>query len=55
MALPVFAEYMQRVYADTLETGIYPIDFDIPNSVEEKLDCGEAIQGSDKEEFDEEF
>ena len=55
MALPVFAEYMKRVYADTLETGIYPIDFDIPNSVEEKIDCGEAIQGGDKYEFDEEF
>jgi penicillin-binding protein 1A len=55
MALPVFAEYMKRVYADTLETGIYPIDFDIPNSVKEKIDCGEAIQGGDKYEFDEEF
>ena len=55
MALPVFAEYMQRVYADTLETGIYPIDFDIPKSIDVKLDCGEVIQGGNNEEFEEEF
>tara|TARA_B110000967_G_scaffold133976_1_gene136823 strand:+ start:1559 stop:3814 length:2256 start_codon:yes stop_codon:yes gene_type:complete len=55
MALPVFAEYMQRVYADTLESGIYPIDFDIPKSVDLKLDCGEETNSFGTEEFDEEF
>ena len=55
MALPVFAEYMQRVYVDTLETGIYPTDFDIPRSTDEKLDCGEDIQGGQNDEFEEEF
>jgi len=55
MALPVFAEYMQRVYADTLESGIYPIDFDIPKSVDLKLDCGEATNSIGTDEFDEEF
>ena len=30
MALPIFAEYMKRVYADTANTGVFPIDFDIP-------------------------
>jgi len=55
MALPVFAEYMQRVYADTLESGIYPIDFDIPKSVDLKLDCGEATNSIGNDEFDEEF
>ncbi len=55
MALPVFAEYMQRVYADTLESGIYPIDFDIPKSVDLKLDCGEATNSFEAEEFNEEF
>jgi len=55
MALPVFAEYMQRVYADTLESGIYPIDFDIPKSVDLKLDCGEATNSFVTDEFDEEF
>ena len=55
MALPVFAEYMQRVYADTLESGIYPIDFDIPKSVDLKLDCGEATNSLGIDEFDEEF
>lgn len=55
MALPVFAEYMQRVYADTLESGIYPIDFDISKALDVRLDCGEAIQGENGEEFEEEF
>ena len=55
MALPVFAEYMQRVYADTLETGIYPIDFDIPKSADLKLDCGEAANSIGGDGFDEEF
>ena len=55
MALPVFAEYLQRVYADTNLTGIYPVDFDIPRSIDLKLDCGEAIQGKNNEEFEEEF
>jgi len=55
MALPVFAEYMQRVYTDTLESGIYPIDFDIPKSVDLKLDCGEATNSLGTDEFDEEF
>jgi penicillin-binding protein 1A len=55
MALPIFAKYMQRVYADTLKTGIHPIDFDIPKSVDLKLDCGEATHSIDGDEFDEEF
>ena len=55
MALPVFAEYMQRVYADTLISGISPIKFDIPRSTDEKLDCGEDIQGRQNDEFEEEF
>ncbi len=55
MALPVFAEYMQRVYADTLESGIYPINFDIPKSIDSRLDCGELIQGKNGEQFEEEF
>ena len=55
MALPVFAEYMQRVYMDTLESGIYPLDFDIAKSVYSKLDCGENIQGRNNKEYEEEF
>ncbi len=55
MALPVFAEYMKRVYADTLESGIYPIDFDIPKSVDLKIDCGESTNSIGNNEFDEEF
>ena len=52
MALPVFAEYMQRVYADTSETGIYPIAFDIPQSVNLRLDCGESTNNSDASEIE---
>ena len=55
MALPVYAEYLQKVYADTVLTAIYPIDFDIPKSIDVKLDCGEAIQESNNEGFEEEF
>ena len=51
MALPVFAEYMQRVYADTVNTGIYPIPFNIPRAIDVQLDCGEAIYGNTNEEF----
>ena len=52
MALPVFAEYMQRVYADTSETGIYPIDFDIPQLANLKLDCGEVTNNIDANEIE---
>lgn len=55
MALPVYAEYLQRVYADTALTAIYPMDFDVPKSIDVKLDCGEAIQEGNNEEFEEEF
>ncbi len=52
MALPVFAEYMQRVYADTLKTGIYPIDFDIPQLVNLKLDCKDEFKNIDVNEIE---
>ena len=39
MALPIFAEYMQRVYADTNITGVFPVDFQINTSVDQKLNC----------------
>ena len=38
-----------------INTGIYPINFDIPKSIDVKLDCGEAIQGGNNEELEEEF
>ncbi len=44
MALPIFAEYMQRVYADTLESGVYPTSFNIPKAVDVKMDCGELFE-----------
>jgi penicillin-binding protein 1A len=54
MALPVFAEYMQRVYADTLETKIKSEDvFDIPESVDLKLDCRETANSTGSDEFEE--
>ncbi len=54
-ALPVYAEYLQRVYADTVVSKIYPIDFNIPKSIDVKLDCGEAIQMNINNDFEEEF
>lgn len=56
MALPVWAEYMQRVYADTLELGIYPEEFDISKSIDVLLDCGERFQDlEENNNFEEEF
>ena len=52
MALPVFAEYMQRVYADTSITGVFPVDFDIPISIDNKLDCHNSFENKENNEFD---
>ena len=50
MALPIFAEYMQRVYADTLETGIKREDvFDVSKSADERMDCEEINHNIDAE------
>lgn len=49
MALPVFAEYMQRVYADTLIENMRPIPFDIPRSVDVKLECDESVISIEEE------
>ena len=49
MALPIFAEYMQRVYADTANSKIYPLDFDISRSVDVKLDCDDAVISIEEE------
>ena len=53
MALPIWAEYMQRVYADTISLGVYPKSFDIPQSVDVLLDCGGKDEGTF--EYEEEF
>ena len=53
VALPVFAEYMKRVYADTLESGIFPISFNIPKSVDVRMDCGELFE-TENNNFEEE-
>ena len=34
---------MQRVYADTANSSVHPIPFDISRSIDVKLDCDEAI------------
>ncbi len=52
MALPVFAEYMQRVYSDTVNTGFYPINFDIPKFVDVKLNCDNIDIEKSNNEFD---
>lgn len=43
MALPIFAEYMQSVYADSLNLGISTRDFDAPlQGFDFELDCDKA-------------
>jgi penicillin-binding protein 1A len=49
MALPIFAEYMQRVYADTANSKVYPLPFDISRSVDVKLDCDDAVISIEEE------
>ena len=49
MALPVFAEYMQRVYEDTLIENMQPISFDIPRSIDVKLECDESTISIEEE------
>jgi penicillin-binding protein 1A len=49
MALPIFAEYMQRVYADTMNSKVYPLPFDISRSVDVKLDCDDAVISIEEE------
>ena len=52
MALPVWAEYMKSVYADSLTLGISPKPFDIPQSVDVLLDCGSKDESIEEyEEF----
>tara|TARA_B100002003_G_scaffold249400_1_gene285638 strand:+ start:2968 stop:5226 length:2259 start_codon:yes stop_codon:yes gene_type:complete len=55
MALPIFAEYMKKVYADTLETGVYPIPFDIPKSIDVKMDCGELFNSKEIKNIEDEL
>ena len=52
MALPVFAEYKHRVYSDTVNTGFFPVDFDISASIDQKLDCNNSYQGEENDEFE---
>ena len=42
---------MQRVYADSLESGIYPIKFNIPKLVDVKMDCGELFETEENNNF----
>ena len=53
MALPIWAEYMNQVYADTSSLGIYPDKFDIPHSIDLLSDCGSNDDGM--VDFEEEF
>jgi len=60
MALPIWAIYMKKVYADT-ELNITKEDFEKPNGIEHKLDCSQVEDPKNKnkegiqEEEDEEF
>lgn len=52
-ALPIFAEYMKEVYADSLKTKIIPKKFNISKTIDLKLSCNEKIRN--KNYIEEEF
>ena len=55
-ALPIYAEYLKRVYQDTVQTKIYPVDFSVSKSTDIKIDCGEELQKKiNINNFEEEF
>ena len=49
MALPIFAEYMQRVYADTGNSNVHPLPFNISRSIDVKLDCDNSLRYNEEE------
>ena len=57
MALPVWAIYMQKVYADSVNTGIYKRDFTRPNfKIDVTFNCDSlrlSVDKPDKNKFDE--
>ena len=52
MALPIFAEYMNRVYADTINTGYYPEKFNISSSIDQQLNCVSVFDDNENNEFE---
>ena len=55
MALPIFAEYLTRVYKDKDISEINPIKFNIPKYIDVKMDCGEQVQTTEDIFLEEEF
>jgi penicillin-binding protein 1A len=51
MALPIFAEYMQRVYADTANSKVFPEKFNISRAIDLQLECDETNSLIQEEEF----
>tara|TARA_B100000780_G_scaffold84015_1_gene57464 strand:+ start:5567 stop:7810 length:2244 start_codon:yes stop_codon:yes gene_type:complete len=51
MALPIFAEYMQRVYSDTSVSKVFPEKFDISRTIDLSLECDESNTIFNEEEF----
>ena len=51
MALPIFAEYMQRVYSDTSVSKVFPEKFDISRTIDLSLECDESNINFNEEEF----
>ena len=49
MALPIFAEYMQRVYADTGNSNVHPLPFNISRTIDVKLDCDNSLRYNEEE------
>ena len=55
-ALPIWAEYMKKVYSDTLKLGVYPEKFKISKKIDLLLNCGEEFQNLEENyNFEEEY
>ena len=52
MALPVFAEYMKRIYADTLNTDYFTDKFDIPKDIDQLFNCVSVFEENENNEFE---
>ena len=52
MALPVFAEYMKRIYADTLNMDYFTDKFDIPTDIDQLFNCVSVFEENENNEFE---
>ena len=54
MALPIWAKFLQKAYADT-SLGLKQGDFEMPAGITKRLDCDEEEDGGEASEIEEDF